>query len=592
MEHRHFECNFRGIASKKKRKGKYKAPVAFKDPHWLEIQLLDVREISHRDTQEDEAGIFFRPESTGKEACPIFIENKKGERLAADWVRNLICYPSVGNASSKVRHVHALSMELNTSDQLVWTGRARFSYPWFESGTGSELDEQGDPVNEGLNKDPFWQKKNAGDIPQSAFRSWSRRTLPRVFLLLGILLLFVNPILGACVLGWAFYSLSRDKGSAHTRVAGQDAVKRDASLQEVQKNTSQAESTTDPSISARTTGAPSSASLGGKILWFIGSGILLYLLWSAGSVLFWPLLISFVMFLVIGRTARRGWWQASRIFFFLFFILSIIFLLGEWVGASSVGPETRGDGRARTEVIEDGASKEKVFEHQIDWEDPLVHSMNHLAYRTANTPYRNSLNAHQRILHLGQYQTVREFWNKAYTLLLTEDNKKVDSLANRVYEVAKKRGYNSLETSEYLVSLIQEIPYVLVHDQSCQEVVNEGGFVREYHIERRPCLPNVVAGVQSPYEFMHTLKGDCDTRSLLAHAVLKKLRISSSVWISEQYGHSILGVGVAVPSGTKKQVGGIPHYGVELTAKGFRVGMISPDQRNMRNWEIAVYKNF
>jgi len=30
---------------------------------------------------------------------------------------------------------------------------------------------------------------------------------------------------------------------------------------------------------------------------------------------------------------------------------------------------------------------------------------------------------------------------------------------------------------------------------------------------------------------------------------------------------------------------------VELTAKGYRLGMISPEQRNMNNWKISNYKN-
>jgi len=30
---------------------------------------------------------------------------------------------------------------------------------------------------------------------------------------------------------------------------------------------------------------------------------------------------------------------------------------------------------------------------------------------------------------------------------------------------------------------------------------------------------------------------------------------------------------------------------VELTAKGYRLGMISPEHRNMNNWIISNYKN-
>ena len=107
----------------------------------------------------------------------------------------------------------------------------------------------------------------------------------------------------------------------------------------------------------------------------------------------------------------------------------------------------------------------------------------------------------------------------------------------------------------------------------------------------RPCLPDIIAGVQSPYEFIHNLKGDCDTRSLLGFSILCRLGIPASVWVSQAYGHSVLGVGLGSGSSYYKMAGGIRHSAVELTAKGFRLGMISPEQGDMDNWEIALYKN-
>jgi hypothetical protein len=98
--------------------------------------------------------------------------------------------------------------------------------------------------------------------------------------------------------------------------------------------------------------------------------------------------------------------------------------------------------------------------------------------------------------------------------------------------------------------------------------------------------------VQSPYEFLHNLKGDCDTRSLLGYAILKKLNIAASVWVSEAYGHSIMGVGVQNGHGIYKTVNGIKHYGVELTAKGYRLGMVAPENNNPYNWDITVYNNY
>jgi hypothetical protein len=144
-----------------------------------------------------------------------------------------------------------------------------------------------------------------------------------------------------------------------------------------------------------------------------------------------------------------------------------------------------------------------------------------------------------------------------------------------------------------VTTFVQEIPYYLVHDYTCQKIIQDANsaFITSYHRDGKPCLPNIPGGVQSPYEFLHNLKGDCDTRSLLAFAILKELHISASIWVSEAYGHSILGVGLPVAGGAYKTVEGMNHYGVELTAKGFRIGMVGPEHKNMSNWDIALYYN-
>ena len=140
-------------------------------------------------------------------------------------------------------------------------------------------------------------------------------------------------------------------------------------------------------------------------------------------------------------------------------------------------------------------------------------------------------------------------------------------------------------------AFVQEIPYYLVHDFDCQKAIEQSGsdFLTQYHRENKPCLQDIPGGVQSPYEFMHNLKGDCDTRSLLAFSILKKLGISSSVWVSETYGHSVLGVGLPAGNGFYIKVKGDKHYAIELTAKGFRLGMISPEQQIGNNWDIALF---
>ena len=173
------------------------------------------------------------------------------------------------------------------------------------------------------------------------------------------------------------------------------------------------------------------------------------------------------------------------------------------------------------------------------------------------------------------------------------DAPKLDSIIDKFRTKAQAKNLNSIQTAEMVCTFVQEIPYFLVHDYSCQKAVAESGssFLAEYHSENKPCLPEIPGGVQSPYEFMHNLKGDCDTRSLLAFTILKELGISVSVWISETYGHSVLGVGLPAGSGFYKEVNGRKHYAIELTAKGFRLGMISPEQQIGSNWDIALFYN-
>ena len=151
---------------------------------------------------------------------------------------------------------------------------------------------------------------------------------------------------------------------------------------------------------------------------------------------------------------------------------------------------------------------------------------------------------------------------------------------------------DALQTAEMVITFIQEIPYYLVHDESCEKAVaTNDKFMVDYHNQGKPCLANIAAGVQSPYEFLHNLKGDCDTRSLLGYAILSQLNIASSVWVSEAYGHSILGVAVPAGNGIFKSINGVKHYGVELTAKGYRLGMVAPENSNANNWEITLYNN-
>lgn len=603
----HYTAKFRGIASKVDRKNSSRGSLKFLTPKWKEIVLYDIEKIALRDFDEERAGIFFSPmEGVKKRHKPtVIIQSGPDTRIESKQLRKLICYPGRGQEHEEYRHQHELSLVNSNSDIIIWEGIAKFSYyipdpPKIEiSDSDTHLIETPTSLDAVLNEDDWMEIEGTSGLDSSnalvnripGLANRANKRLPYGLLLLGLILFFINPLLGLIVLGIAIYSLSR-RGRSGLTSPGSPQLGKQTNKTPAPTGGSSNEALSSKSNTRR-------VSRGGRRLRWITlvglilAGLMIFKLWSLGSILLWPLALATLVYFIASRNASWGWLIVSRIFFWLLFILSALFILGTFVDTSELLPDDRSEGDARSERVRREGSDIISSRHTIEWQNPIAEGRNEVTYYTGDNPYQASLNAHKSVLNISQNTTARNYWGQVYAKLLVEDNTKVDSLAKVVHKVSKDRSYSPLETAEYLVSLIQEIPYVLVHDQSCQEVVNQsGGFVRDYHVQRKPCLPNVIAGVQSPYEFMHTLEGDCDTRSLLGHAVLRKLGISSSVWISEQYGHSILGVGVPVTSRAKKILNGVPHYGVELTAKGFRVGMIAPDQMHMRNWDVAIFKNF
>jgi hypothetical protein len=236
--------------------------------------------------------------------------------------------------------------------------------------------------------------------------------------------------------------------------------------------------------------------------------------------------------------------------------------------------------------------KEILSEKEITWWDFIQNKYN-LAYSTSATGYFESERDHEDKYNTIQSSNSLNFFRQLYAFMQQNDSRKLDPIISKFQTKAREKGLNAVQTAEMVCTFVQEIPYFLVHDLDCKQAVQQAGsgFMVQYHMENKPCLPNILGGVQTPYEFLHNLKGDCDTRSLLAYSILKKMGIPASIWISETYGHSVLGVGLPVAGGFYKNVNGIKHYAVELTAKGFRLGMISPEQQIESNWDIALFNN-
>lgn len=290
-------------------------------------------------------------------------------------------------------------------------------------------------------------------------------------------------------------------------------------------------------------------------------------------------------------------WSIGKWIFYMLLFLAFLGWAADMLHRGGAGQTDTGEGRTesgkpRLNPKQDTLAPmpwDYLTDHTIRWDDFVPNSYT-AAYSTSSKEFEDSQRLHPPFAN-PQVSEAMQYWNAVYTEFSRHDMPKLDSIVLYFRNEQRSRNLSSVQTAEMVTTFIQEIPYCLIHEGSCREADQMAAFISDYHRSGKPCLPDIIAGVQSPYEFLHTLKGDCDTRSLLGFSILTRLGIPASVWVSEAYGHSVLGVGLGTGGSNAKTVGGIRHSAVELTAKGFRLGMISPEQGDMNNWEIALFKN-
>ena len=523
---------------------------------FLDIKLSNIVQKLDRNFKEEKAGVFYEPDLTGRSKPHIsfqippsednqegstYLSLEKAPRNRA--IENLLMWPDFKAGSSDIRHIHDLVNSVQVEELIELKGKASFSVlnPDYNKVEIEKL--------ELLNKRKWFEPLSTAR-PIGFAGAGVNRLINLLLALECIGLLFLNPILGLLVLLFLLFRILLQRRKVNSVIdTGTVAAPIPQGIgSSDNKSNFDNSSAQENEIST----APISAQSQQKRGCFQG----LY------RILKWVFRIA-IFLSVIG------------------FIISV-FSSRE---ASAVDPIDTDN--LKLENIKKDGSQKVIQKHSISWN--VIDRDFAITYYTNGSDFNNAMEDHNEIVGFNSGDS-RSYFRKVYQHLMSRDNRRIDSVVNMVRQAISDSGLNQLESAEYVIGLIQEIPYVLVHDNTCEGVVMQNGAFVQWHIEGKPCLASVPAGVQSPYEFLHNMKGDCDTRSLLAHAILSKLGIHSSIWISENYGHSILGVAVpGVNSRAFKRLDGLNHYGVELTAKGFRVGMISPDQMDLRNWDVALF---
>lgn len=200
-----------------------------------------------------------------------------------------------------------------------------------------------------------------------------------------------------------------------------------------------------------------------------------------------------------------------------------------------------------------------------------------LNYITYKEDYNSSKNFRKRLRIPYEYQD-GSYWGKLYLDLFDADKNKLAYLADTLAYIGEKYNLSRNQFANMVVAFVQDIPYsYILVDEKCMD--KNDGF---------DCVDGQRFGILTPIEFLHTLKGDCDTRTVLLYSIFKYFNFSPKIAISEEYAHSMLLLDV-VTSGDYLTYNGKKYYFWETTAEGWKAGLMPPDFSNINNWEIALY---
>jgi len=168
-----------------------------------------------------------------------------------------------------------------------------------------------------------------------------------------------------------------------------------------------------------------------------------------------------------------------------------------------------------------------------------------------------------------------DFWQKVYFALYQHDRSKLVPLQDSLRHLREQYNLDRGSFARFVVAFVQDIPYNYIAPGNCAEYTGH------------PCVPDVQFGILSPVEFLYSLQGDCDTRTVLLYTLLRNFGYDPLIINSREYRHSMLALDIPA-SGESFLYKGRTYSYWETTNIGWLPGMLPPDMNNKNYWSVAL----
>lgn len=291
----------------------------------------------------------------------------------------------------------------------------------------------------------------------------------------------------------------------------------------------------------------------------------------------------------------------AKVYDWLFKILGLLILLGFIIGllqffnhnSNNYSPkpivtdrqeEVKPKIEPMVDTVNHQAIKDTLIIHYRKWQDYEGNSYEG-KFWTRKSDYLKSRNFKQNFSF--PVNTERDYDSMIHSLK-ENDKEHLGGIYQLFDGIQKEQHLSRIKFAELIVSFIQDISYTLILPDDCSPNLYDDQFIKEYlNSKNAKCDGLEKFGINTPVEFMSTLNGDCDTRTLLLYTMLAHYDYDVALFSSEYYNHSLIGINLPI-SGITYQYQNQRYVLWETTAPNIKPGIIPKEISNLNYWRISL----
>lgn len=198
------------------------------------------------------------------------------------------------------------------------------------------------------------------------------------------------------------------------------------------------------------------------------------------------------------------------------------------------------------------------------------------------------INAKKYKNNLSISENSENSYDKIVYMLKENDKQNLNGLYQLFDSLKTAKNIDTKSFAEMIVCFVQDIPYTVVLPDACDPNLYADNFIRKYlSSSDAKCDDYEKFGINTPVEFMATLQGDCDTRTLLLYTILAHYGYDVVLMSSEFYNHSLIGINLPY-EGVSYTYNNQSYILWETTNTNIKPGILPNEISNINYWRISL----